>query len=90
MCKLFIGCIGTHANGSQVTSTSELSQGDAIMSNCISAYSETSGGLFKNKNVELKGLARKIIHYLCEGGIEKSDPRDHRLTSLGKSHDAKW
>ena len=30
-------------------------------------------------------IARKRIHYLCEGGIEKSDPRDHGLTSLGKT-----
>ena len=26
----------------------------------------------------------------CEGGIEKSVPRDHRLSSLGKSCDANW
>ena len=33
--------------------------------------------------------ARKRIHYLCEGRIEKSVPRDHRLSSLGKARDAK-
>ena len=33
--------------------------------------------------------ARKIIHYLCEGRIEKSVPWDHRLSSLGKPRDAK-
>ena len=29
-------------------------------------------------------------HKLCENGIEKSVPRDHLLSSLGKLHDAKW
>ena len=33
--------------------------------------------------------ARKRIHYSCEGRIEKSVPRDHRLSSLGKPRDAK-
>ena len=33
--------------------------------------------------------ARKRIHYLCEGRIEKSVPRDHCLSSLGKPCDAK-
>ena len=33
--------------------------------------------------------ARKRIHYLCEGRIEKSVPQDHRLSSLGKPRDAK-
>ena len=32
--------------------------------------------------------ARKRIHYSCEDGIEKSVPRDHRLSSLGKPPDA--
>ena len=34
---------------------------------------------------------RKIIHYSCENGIEKSVPRDHRSSSLGKPRDAnRW
>ena len=33
--------------------------------------------------------ARKRIHYSCEGKIEKSVPRDHLLSSLGKPRDAK-
>ena len=33
--------------------------------------------------------ARKRIHYLCDGGIEKSIPPDHYLSSLGKLRDAK-
>ena len=33
--------------------------------------------------------ARKRIHYSCGGRIEKSVPRDHRLSSLGKPRDAK-
>ena len=40
----YIGCIGTHAHGRQVTSLLCLS--DVIMFNCILAYSETSGCLF--------------------------------------------
>ena len=35
--------------------------------------------------------ARKIIHHSCEGGIEKSVPRDPRLSSPGQSRDAiRW
>ena len=36
---------------------------------------------------ELLGATKKI-HYSCEGRIEKSVPRDHRLSSLGKPLDA--
>ena len=32
---------------------------------------------------------KKIIHYSCEGRIEKSVTRDHRLSSLSKPRDAK-
>ena len=39
----YIGCIGTHAHGRQVTSLLCLS--DVIMYNCIFAYSGTSGSL---------------------------------------------
>ena len=36
-------------------------------------------------------VSKKIIRYSCEGGIEKSVPRDHRLSSLGKPRDAnRW
>ena len=45
----------------------------------------TSGSLFKKK----QWWARKRIHYSCEGRIENSVPRDHRLSSLGKPRDAK-
>ena len=31
---------------------------------------------------------KKKIHYSYEGGIEKSDPRDHHLSSVGKPCDA--
>ena len=34
-------------------------------------------------------MVSKKKNYLCEGWIEKSIPRDHRLSSLGKPHDAK-
>ena len=33
--------------------------------------------------------ARKRIYHWCEGQIEKSVPRDHSLTSLGKPRDAR-
>ena len=33
-------------------------------------------------------VSKKIIHYLCEDGIEKSVLRDHRLPSLDKPRDA--
>ena len=34
---------------------------------------------------------KKIIHYSCEDGIEKSVPRDHRFSSLVKPRDAnRW
>ena len=29
------------------------------------------------------------IHYLCGNGVEKSVPRDHQLSSVGKPRDAK-
>ena len=32
---------------------------------------------------------KEKIHYLCEDGIERSFPRDHRLSSRGMSRDAK-
>ena len=44
----YIGCIGTHAHGRQVTSLLCLS--DVIMYNCILAYPGTSGAYFKLKN----------------------------------------
>ena len=50
-------------------------------------------GVFREPFLNIKcGIlrrARKRIHYSCEGGIEKSLPQDHRLSSLGKPHDAK-
>ena len=35
-------------------------------------------------------VSKIIIYYSREDGIEKSIPRDHRLKSHGKTHDAKW
>ena len=37
--------------------------------------------------IKSQWLPRKRTHYLCKGGIEKSVPRDHRLSSLGKPRD---
>ena len=56
------------------------------MWNCILAYSGTSGSLFLCKKTV---VSKKKIHYSCEGRIEKSVPRDHRLSSLGMPCDAK-
>ena len=39
--------------------------------------------------IKQQWLARKIIHYSCEGRIEKSVPRNHRLSSHRKPRDAK-
>ena len=33
-------------------------------------------------------VSKKIIHYLCEDGIEKAVPGDHLLSSHGKPCDA--
>ena len=38
----------------------------------------------------IKWRARKRICSLCEGGVEKSVPRDHQFSSLGKPCDANW
>ena len=51
MCALFIGCIGTHAHGRQVTSLLCLS--DVIMLCRISAY---SGTLIESRRLFLKTL----------------------------------
>ena len=45
---------------------------------------------FSNINEVLGGEQEKSIHYSCEGVIEKSVPRDHRLSSLSKPRDANW
>ena len=44
----YIGCIGTHANGRQVTSL--LCQSDVIITCHISTYSRTSGSLLLRSN----------------------------------------
>ena len=52
---------------------------------CISAHSgDSMDAIYKIKS---QWLPRKRTHYLCKGGIEKSVPRDHRLSSLGKPRD---
>ena len=60
----------------------------------ISAYSGFSGSLFhifSSIKWGIRWWARKRIHYSCEGEMEKSVPRDHRLPSLGKPPDAnRW
>ena len=48
------------------------------------ASQSSFGGIIKSQ-----WWARKRIHYLCGCGIEKSVPRDHCLSSLGKSRDCK-
>ena len=61
---------------------------DVIMSCCISAYSGTSESLFFKQKMWYLMVARKRIHSF-EGGLEKSIPLDHYLSSLGKPSDAK-
>ena len=51
----------------------------------ILAYSRTSGSFFKIKTV----VSKKKNPLFVLGRIEKSVPRDHRLSSLGKPRDAK-
>ena len=49
-----------------------------------------SGPFFKqNNNAEYQN-EQEIIHYLYDGGIDKSVPWDHNFSSLRKSHNAKW
>ena len=72
---IYIECIGTHVHGRQVTSLLCLS--DVFIFYYILAYSGTSWSLLKNS-----GEQEKIIYDSCEGRIEKSVPRDHRLSSL--------
>ena len=43
---------------------------------------------FFPKKMRYLVVSKKKKYYSCEGGIEKSVPRDHRLSSLGKPHDA--
>ena len=42
---------------------------------------------FLQYKLGIKWWARKRIHHSCEDGIEKSVPRDHRLSSLDKPCD---
>ena len=53
------------------------------------AYLGFSGSLLHVFQYQMRYLvvSKKKIHYSCEGGIEKSAPRDHRLPSLGKARD---
>ena len=39
--------------------------------------------------IQKQWLARKRIHYSCDGRIEYFVPGDYRLSPLGKPHDAK-
>ena len=69
-------------HGRQVTSVLCLS--GVIMAYRISAYSGTSGNLFKIWYL----MVSKEKNPSCENGIEKSVPSDHCLSSLGKPRDA--
>ena len=68
--------------------TSLLRLNDVIMSCRISAYSGTSWSLFQTLNAVSNG-EQGNEYIIREGGIEKSAPRDHGLSSLGKHRDAK-
>ena len=46
---------------------------------------------FLNIKMRYLMVRKKIIHYLCQDGIEKSVPPDNQLSSLGKPRDAnRW
>ena len=83
----YIGHIGTQAHGRQVTSLLLLKWRHHVKLH-LSVFRDfwKLTLKFKKKN---KWLARKRIHYYCEGRIEKFVLRDHRLSSLGKPRDAK-
>ena len=68
-----------------------LCKSDVIIICRISAYSGTSESVFKHVKHKKPSwmVSKRKIHYLLEGRIEKSVPRDHHLSSLGKPHDAK-
>ena len=61
---------------------------DVIITCRISANLGTSLGLFLTVNAVSNGEQEKI-YYSCECAIEKSVPRDHRLSSHDKPRDAK-
>ena len=46
--------------------------------------------MFSNINEVFSGEQEKRIHYSCRESIEKSVPRDHCLSSLGKPRDVNW
>ena len=50
---------------------------------------ELVGAFFQYENAVFNGQQEKRLHYLCEDRIEKSIPRTHSLSSLGKPCDAK-
>ena len=49
------------------------------MPSCDIASHRIQGPLEAYYKIKSQWLARKIIHYLYEDGIEKYAPRDHRL-----------
>ena len=63
-----------------------------MTSSChISAYLGLFSSVFFQYKWGIKWWARKRNHYSSEDEIEKSVPRDHRMSSLGKPRDAnRW
>ena len=60
-----------------------------VTSPCEIASQRIQGLLEAYFKIEKQWWARKRIHYTCEGRIEKSVPRDHQFSTLGKPRDAK-
>ena len=46
------------------------------------------GYILEYENVLINDEQKKATHHFCEDVIEKSVPQDHRLSSIGKPHDA--
>ena len=61
-----------------------------MTSSCNNASQCILGLLETSFEINTQRWARKRIHYLYEGGIEKYVPRAHRLSSLDKPRDANW
>ena len=81
---LFIGCIGTHTKGRQVTSMFIQSE-----VTCDIASQRIHGLLEAYFDIKSQWWATKRIYHLYEDGIEKSVPHDHHFSSLGKPYGAK-
>ena len=81
----YIGCVGTQAHGRQV-----MLKWRHHVKLHFSVFRDFWKLILKLiLKLKKQWWARKRIHYLCEGRIEKSVPQDHHVSSLSKPCDAK-